>query len=117
MIERKRGHIVAVSSMTAKVTNFNSVAYITTKFANSGFMRALYDDLCLEGHDEYIKLTTVYPAFFGTQPKMVELLHTLCAEMPVYEPSHAGDLIVEGMLANRREFVIPKESAALMLFK
>lgn len=117
MIERKRGHIVAVSSFTTKVTTYNSIAYITTKFANSGFMRALYEDLCLNGYDEFIKLTTVYPAFFGTQKKMVELLHTICAEMPVYDPCYAGELIVKGILANRREFVVPAECVLLMFFR
>jgi all-trans-retinol dehydrogenase (NAD+) len=117
MIERKRGHIVAVSSLSAKVSTYNIIAYITTKYGNDGFMRALYDDLCLDGHDSYIKLSTVYPAFFSTQKKLSDIMNTACAEMPLYDPSYAGELIVKGMLVNRREFIVPPESALLLLLK
>lgn len=93
------------------------VAYGATKYGNDGFMNALYDDLCLDGHDEYIKLTTVYPAFYGTQKKLVDLVHTSCAEMPLYDPDDAGELIVKGVLANRRKFIVPAESAILLLIR
>lgn len=117
MIERKRGHIVAVSSLSAKVSSFNIVAYITTKYGNNGFMRALYDDLCLDGHDEYIKLSTVYPAFFATQKKLSDIIHTACADMPLYDPKYGGKFIVKGILANRREFIVPAESALLLFLR
>jgi short-subunit dehydrogenase len=117
MIERKRGHIVAVSSLSAKVCSYGITAYIATKYGNDGFMRALYDDLCLDGHDEYIKLTTVYPAFFATQKKLKSMLNTACPAMPVYDPKVAGDLIVNGMLRNRREFLVPAESGLLLFFR
>jgi all-trans-retinol dehydrogenase (NAD+) len=117
MIERKRGHIVAVSSLSAKVASFKILAYIATKYGNDGFMRALYDDLCLDGHDEYIKLTTVYPAFFTTQKKLQDVLNTACADMPMYDPKDAGELIVKGMLKNRREFIVPFESSLLLFLR
>lgn len=117
MIERKRGHIVAVSSLSTKVSSFGMIAYATTKHGNNGFMRGLKEDLCLDGHDEYIKLSTVYPAFFGTQKKLSDLLQTGCAEMPIYDPSLAGELIVKGMLFNRREFLVPAESALLIILR
>lgn len=80
-------------------------------------MRALYDDLCLEGHDEFIKLTTVYPAFFATQKQLKTMLNTASPVMPVYDPAVAGDLIVKGMLRNRREFLVPPEAGLLMFFR
>lgn len=117
MIERKRGHIVAVSSLSAKVSSYGILAYIATKYGNDGFMRALYDEMCFDGHDEYIKLTTVYPAFFATQKKLKNMINTACPIMPMYDPSLAGDIIVKGMLRNRREFLVPAESGLLLFLR
>ena len=117
MIERKKGHIVAVSSLSAKVSSYGIIAYIATKYGNDGFMRSLYDDLCLEGHDEYIKLSTVYPAFFGTQKQLKNIMNTASPGMPVYDPKLAGELIVKGMLQNRREFIVPAEAGLLLFFR
>lgn len=116
MIERKRGHVVSVSSLSAKVTFYNNVSYITTKFGNDGFMNALYDDLCLNGHDEFIKLTTAFPSFVGTQKKLVAMIGSV-SEMPVADPADIGDQIVKGILLNRREFIVPPSSAILLFFK
>jgi all-trans-retinol dehydrogenase (NAD+) len=117
MIERKRGHIVAVSSLSAQISSYNIIAYIATKHGNVGFMRSLFDDLCLDGHDEYIKLSTVYPAFFATQKKLDDMIHTACADMPIYGPSYAGELIVKGMLVNRREFLVPAECGLFVFMR
>lgn len=116
MIVRKRGHILAISSLLAKVTSFNSVAYATTKFGNDGFMSALYDDLCYHEQDEFIKLSTAYPAFVGTQKKLVEMVQ-IWSDVPIFGPDYIGDLIVRGMLANRREFIVPSSSGLVLLFK
>lgn len=118
MIERRRGHVVAVSSILAKLTMPNSVAYASTKCGNDGFMSALYDDLCFLGHDEYIKLTTVYPTVTATQKKFTDILSILQAcKIPAYDPSLVADIIVKGVLLNRREFIVPPSSALCLAFK
>ncbi|CRL06391.1 CLUMA_CG019031, isoform A [Clunio marinus] len=114
MIERKRGHVVSVSSLSAKVTMPNNLTYVTTKFGNDGFMKALFDDLCLNNHDDYINLTTVYPSFTATQKNLTSLLESI-TDIIAYDPDYVGDLIVKGMLANRREFIVPPSSALFIL--
>jgi hypothetical protein len=79
-------------------------------------MKALYDDLCLNGHDEFIKLTTVYPAFVSTQKSLTNLIGSV-SDMPFFDPDFIGDLIVKGMLLNRREFVVPSSSTLFFFLR
>lgn len=116
MIERKRGHIVAISSFCAKVSFCENVAYTTTKFGNDGFMSALYDDLCYHGQDDFIKLTTVYPGFVRTQKELVDLVGSV-SDVPFSEPDHIGDLVVQGMLVNRRQFYAPAKDGLIQVLK
>lgn len=117
MIERKRGHLVSVSSISTKMTFSGSVSYITTKFGNDGLMNALYDDLCLNGDDEFIKLTTVYPALVSTQKNLITYVDTMCSGFPRYDPDYIGDLIVRGVLLNKRKFIVPPSSGVVTFFK
>jgi all-trans-retinol dehydrogenase (NAD+) len=117
MIKRKRGHIVAISSISARMTFCRMVAYVTTKFGNDGFMSALYDDLCLDGHDEYIKLTTVYPGFVKTQEMLIELVKNMSSSAPMYDADYVADFIVKRILLNRRQFIVPFESCLMLIFK
>ena len=116
MIERKRGHILAVSSLSAKVSTYYMVAYTTTKSGNAGFMQSLHEDLCLKNQDEFIKLTTVYPAYVSTQKDLQDLIGTAC-DIPFYDPDYIAELIVSGMLINRREFIVPPASGIFQFFK
>jgi all-trans-retinol dehydrogenase (NAD+) len=112
MIERKRGHVVAVSSISACVTIPNAITYSTAKAGNDNFMNSLFDDLCWQGHGDYIKLTTIYPGPVATQKS----LQTMCDEMsgmPMYDPSFVGQVTVEAIVKNRRKLYVP-ESIFLM---
>lgn len=117
MIERKRGHLVSVSSLSAKISFAGSVAYITTKFGNDGFMNSLYDDLCLNNQEEFIKLTTVYPAIVSTQKNFIKAVEMVGQGFPQYDPDYIGDLIVKGILLNRRNFTVPPSSSIMTLLK
>jgi short-subunit dehydrogenase len=99
MIERKRGHVVSVSSLSAKFSIPTAVAYTTTKFGNDGFMKALYDDLCFNGQDEFIKTTTVYPAFVQTQQKLVDVVEVL-KDIPVYDVHYVAGLFYKHLVSN-----------------
>jgi short-subunit dehydrogenase len=109
MIERKRGHIVSVSSACVKMSVCLMIAYCTTKFGNDGLMKALYNDLCVHGHDEYIKTTTVYLSYIKTQDKLVKTTNIADESTSVFETDYAADLIVRGVLLNRRQFMVPPE--------
>jgi all-trans-retinol dehydrogenase (NAD+) len=67
MIERKKGHIVTISSLSALYPVPWYVVYSTTKAANCAFMRALHEQLRFDKHESYIKLTSVCPNIINTE--------------------------------------------------
>jgi all-trans-retinol dehydrogenase (NAD+) len=116
MIERKRGHIIAVSSLLALISFCNSLTYTTTKAGNDRFMDALYIDLCWQGHDDYIKLTTVYPGAVATQKSLQKLSDELVG-MPMEDPNYVGHMTVKAMLINRRKVLVPRGIRMLQVFE
>lgn len=115
MIERKRGHIVAISSMSAKITTPLATTYCASKYGVDGFMNSLYDELCVDDHDEYIKLTTVFPCFINTRKEIGELLDKIAKHSPRLEPDYVANLIVDGMLLNKRCFIVPTQYWFLLI--
>lgn len=115
MIDRKRGHVVAISSFAGKLTFPCAVAYCATKFGVTGLMDALYDELCLLEQD-FIKTTTVYPTFINTQKELGKRLDEN-GEVPRIEPEKAASLIVRGILQNRRNIYIPSYAKHSLIVK
>lgn len=104
MIERKYGHIVAIGSFSGKVTIPYSVAYCTSKFGVTGFMSALFDELVVLGHDEYINTTTIYPSFVNTRPDIKEYVPK---DIPILSPENVAEEAVRGILRNQRNIYVP----------
>lgn len=104
MIERKYGHIIAVGSFSGKVTIPYAVAYCTSKFGVTGFMSALFDELVVLGHDEYIKTTTIYPSFVNTNPILKEYVPN---DIPMISAESVAEQAVNGILRNQRNIFIP----------
>jgi short-subunit dehydrogenase len=71
MIEQKKGHIVAISSMAAECPTAWAILYGTSKSAVSAFMIGLRQQLRLDNHDKYIHTTCVKPYFLQT-PAIVD---------------------------------------------
>jgi short-subunit dehydrogenase len=117
MIKRKRGHIVSISSLSAKITFYEMVAYAATKFGNDGLMSALYDDLCINDLEKVIRLTTVFPAFIKTQQKLVEYIKSKGDLVPMYNTDYVADIIIKGVLTNRRQIMAPQIAAVFLLLK
>jgi short-subunit dehydrogenase len=111
-MERRRGHVVSVSSLITKLPIFGTVAYTATKFGNVGFMEALHEDLCFFGYSDCIKTTTVLPTLVGTQKKHSQMIETI-SDIPVANVHAVARDIVVGMRQNRRQFVVP-QSAGLI---
>jgi uncharacterized protein len=59
MLERGRGHLVFVSSLSGKVASTGSSVYSATKFGLRGFAAGLREDLHLSG----VGVTVVFPGF------------------------------------------------------
>lgn len=106
MIERKRGSIVAISSMAAKMTIPLASIYGSTKFGVDGFMEALFDDLCLDDHEKFIKLTTVFPYFINTRKNLSDTMDEIDDFIPRMTPQFVANKTVEGVLLNKRKIVI-----------
>lgn len=105
MVQRKQGHVVAISSFAGKLTIPFAVTYCATKFGVTGFMDALFDELTFFEQD-FINTTTVYPTFVNTRKDLEELLNA-SGNLPRSEPRHAASLIVKGILTNQRKVYIP----------
>jgi len=59
MVERKRGHVVFVSSISGKVASMGTSLYSATKFGLRGFALGLREDL----HGTGVGVTTIFPGF------------------------------------------------------
>lgn len=117
MIERKRGHIVGLSSLAGKIALPLGISYTATKFGVRGFMSALYDELCAFDHDEYVKVTTVYPSFVNTRKALGDVLDNTNEMTPRMPPEYVADKIVDGILRNKRDVTLPPGSNLLTFLK
>uniref|UniRef100_A0A2M4BU76 Short-chain dehydrogenase/reductase 3 n=2 Tax=Anopheles marajoara TaxID=58244 RepID=A0A2M4BU76_9DIPT len=102
MVKRKKGHIVGVSSMSGMYAFPWGVIYSATKFAVSGFMASLAEQLRIQGVSRYVRTTCVNPYYVTTRKEVVEFL-----QKPRFEPltvDKAADEIVQGIL--RQDFVV-----------
>jgi uncharacterized protein len=61
MVERGRGHVVLVSSLSGKIASAGSSVYSATKFGLRGFAGGLREDL----HGSGVGVTVVFPGFIG----------------------------------------------------
>lgn len=113
MIERKRGHIVGISSMAGKTTFPCAIAYGASKHGVTGFMNALYDELCVFNHDEYVKLTTVFPSFINTRKQLGDILDKIEEFTPRMTPEYVAKEVVSALLTNKREINLPYGSQLL----
>jgi all-trans-retinol dehydrogenase (NAD+) len=115
MVERKRGHVVAIASFAGKVTFPGAVTYCATKFGVTGFMDALFDELCLFEQD-FIKTTTVYPTFINTRKELGEFLDK-SGGIPRFDPNYAAHMIVKGIVRNQRHIYIPRLTRTVLALK
>jgi all-trans-retinol dehydrogenase (NAD+) len=115
MIERKRGRIVAIASLSAKVSPVYATTYTSTKYGIHGLMESLYDDLCVYDLDEFIKLTTIFPNFINTRKELGDVLDALEFPVPRLTPQYTADVIVKGTIENKRNIVISPTPASSII--
>ena len=117
MIDKKRGHIVAIASLGGKITFPLACAYCATKFGVRGFMSALYDELCVDNSDEFIKLTTVFPSFINTRKELSDILDQTDEIAPRLSPQFVADEVVKGILLEKSDVTIPSSAWLLQVIK
>uniref|UniRef100_T1IQE8 Short-chain dehydrogenase/reductase 3 n=1 Tax=Strigamia maritima TaxID=126957 RepID=T1IQE8_STRMM len=97
MMEMNHGHIVAMSSLGAKVAIPNLLPCCTSKFAVTGLMEALGEELRYYKKPN-IFLTTVYPFIINTGYPLLN---------PLIEPDFAAQKIINEVQRNAEHVYIP----------
>lgn len=113
MIERKKGHIVGISSMAGIYAFPWAVAYSTTKFAVTGFMSALTEQLRLQGHGNTVQTTCVMPYYIRTRKDIMDFLD---ARFEPIECEYAAEIIVDAILRNKNSVTVPPFLGPLIKF-
>jgi uncharacterized protein len=99
MLERGRGHVVVVSSLSGKVASPRSGIYSATKFGLRGFAAGLREDL--EGTP--IGVTVVFPGFVSDAGFFAESGVRLPRWVGTRTPEQVADAIVRGIEDERAE--------------
>ncbi|XP_015374636.1 PREDICTED: 17-beta-hydroxysteroid dehydrogenase 13-like [Diuraphis noxia] len=102
MLERNRGQIVAISSMSSMSGLSGISTYTATKWATNGMMESLHNEL--RALKSAVVSTTVCPYFIETNPEISKHLELRLPEMPT---SFVGEIVMNGILENRRIFSVP----------
>ncbi|XP_077990759.1 17-beta-hydroxysteroid dehydrogenase 13-like [Glandiceps talaboti] len=105
MLDHNHGHIVTMASMAGKHGVAKLVDYTASKYAAVGFTEALTNEI-KEQNKDGIKTTTVCPLFVDTgMTKYPRLRFPKLS--PVMEPEYVAAEIIDGVLRNKEELLIP----------
>jgi short-subunit dehydrogenase len=92
-VDRGRGHIVLISSLSGKSATRGSALYSATKWGVRGFALGLRDDL----HEHGIGVSTVFPGFI----RDAGMFHDSGAQLPPYlgtrTPGDVADAVVRAI--------------------
>lgn len=105
MKERKRGHIVAISSLSGVHAFPWAVVYSATKFAVNGFMQAITEQLRLEGYADQIHTTCVCPYYIATRKDIVDFLQK--PRFKLLSTQYTARNAVEAILRNESFVSVP----------
>jgi short-subunit dehydrogenase len=99
MLERGRGHVVLVSSLSGKVASARGSIYSATKFGLRGFAAGLREDL----HGTGVGVTVVYPGFIAGAGMFAEADVDLPRWVGTRTPEQVAEAVVRGIEAERAE--------------
>jgi uncharacterized protein len=99
MVERGRGHVLFVSSLSGKVASVGSSLYSATKFGLRGFASGLREDLA--GTD--VGVTVVFPGFIADAGMLADSGVRLPAWVGTRKPDQVAEAVVEGIERERAE--------------
>lgn len=102
MVERKYGRILTICSIASIIGGPLVAVYAATKRGLDGFMRSVGDDILMAGHDDIIKLTTVYPDFIHTRQEISTILDKINHFLPRLTPERVAEDAVRGFLSRKR---------------
>jgi uncharacterized protein len=99
MVERGRGHLVFVSSLSGKVASVGSSIYSATKFGLRGFASGLREDL----HGTGVGVTVVFPSFIAEAGMFAEAGVRLPRWVATRKPGDVAEAVVRGIERERAE--------------
>ena len=99
MLERGRGHLLFVSSLSGKVASIGSSVYSATKFGLRGFAAGLREDL----HLSDVGVTVVYPGFVSEAGMFAESGARLPSFVGTVTPEQVAQAVVTGIERERAE--------------
>ena len=110
MVERRRGWLVFMASVTGRIASPEKTAYAASKFAMVGLAEAL----SLEVEDAGVHLLTVYPGVVHTPFFSAEMLERMPAKTrrSMVEPDGLVDAIFQALAKGKRELTYPGGLAA-----
>jgi len=99
MLQRGRGHVVFVSSLSGKVASIGSALYSATKFGLRGFAAGLREDL----HGSGVGVTVVYPGFVSEAGMFAEAGVRLPRWVGTVTPEQVAQAVTQGIERDRAE--------------
>jgi short-subunit dehydrogenase len=99
MLERGRGHVVLVSSLSGKAASVGSSLYSATKFGLRGFAAGLRQDVEARG----VGVTVVYPGFVSDAGMFAESGVRLPRFVGTRTPEQVAAAVVRGIEEERAE--------------
>jgi short-subunit dehydrogenase len=109
MIERRRGHMVFVSSLSGKAASPASSLYSATKFGLRGFALALREDL----RPHSVGVSTVLPGFIRDAGMFADSGITLPRGVGTRTPDHVATAVINAIERNRAELDVAPASLRL----
>jgi short-subunit dehydrogenase len=109
MLERGRGHVVLVSSLSGKVASARSAIYSATKFGLRGFAAGLRED----AEESGVGVTVVFPGFVSDAGFFAESGVKLPRWVGTRTPEHVAAAVVRGVEQERAELDVAPLSLRL----
>jgi short-subunit dehydrogenase len=102
MLERGRGHVVFISSVSGKVASPGTSLYSATKFGLRGFSLGLREDL----HGTGVGVTTIFPGFIRDAGMFADTHVTLPRGTGTRSPEQVADAVLRAIRDNVAEITV-----------
>jgi short-subunit dehydrogenase len=102
MLERGRGHVVFISSISGKVAAPGTSLYSATKFGLRGFALGLREDL----HGTGVGVTTIFPGFISDAGMFADTKVTLPRGAGTRTPEQVAAAVLRAIRENPAEITV-----------
>jgi len=99
MLERAKGQIVLISSLSGKIATASSTVYCATKFGLRGFGYALHEEVQGSG----VGVTTVFPGFIRDAGMFADSGAKLPPGLGTSSPQDVANAVVRAIEQDKRE--------------